>query len=185
MRRRSGCQCTWRVKTFFFWRSLDFGQKNAVYFGEDQFFWRLLDFGQKNAVNFGGDLLFFLEITWFWTEKRSKFASIQFKTNEHSGQVRLRLNQTSKKAPLPLRNPGYATDRHTIMLSQPGFWENDQTLSRTPDCVEQRLKDKTYRTIFKVTIPYPGISDTLVLKMPSPLLTSTNAPPSDTWKWIT
>ena len=31
------------------------------------------------------------------------------KTNENLGQVRLRLNQTSKKAPTPLRNPGYAT----------------------------------------------------------------------------
>ena len=44
---------------------------------------------------------FFLEITWFWTEKRSEFASIQLKTIENSGQVRLQLNQTSKKAPPP------------------------------------------------------------------------------------
>ena len=43
------------------------------------------------------------------TEKRSEFASIQLKPNENLGQVRLRLNQTSKKAPPPLRNPGYAT----------------------------------------------------------------------------
>ena len=43
-------------------------------------------------------------------EKRSEFASIQLKPNENSGQVRLQLNQTSKKAPPPLlRNPGYAT----------------------------------------------------------------------------
>ena len=53
---------------------------------------------------------FFLEITWFWTEKLSEFASIQLKTNENLGQIRWRLNQTSKKAPPPLRNPGYATD---------------------------------------------------------------------------
>ena len=33
------------------------------------------------------------------TEKRSEFASIQLKPNENSGQGRLRLNQTSKKAP--------------------------------------------------------------------------------------
>ena len=41
-------------------------------------------------------------------EKRPEFTSIQLKPNENSSQVRLRLNQTSKKAP-PLRNPGYAT----------------------------------------------------------------------------
>ena len=35
-------------------------------------------------------------------EKRSEFASIQLKPNENSGQVRLRLNQASKKAPPPL-----------------------------------------------------------------------------------
>ena len=34
-------------------------------------------------------------------EKRSEFASIQLKPNENSGQVRLRLNQTLKKAPPP------------------------------------------------------------------------------------
>ena len=58
--------------------------------------------------------------TFFWTEKHSELrrrpfflflfwrspgfhwtiALIQFKTNENSGQVRLRLNETSKKAPL-------------------------------------------------------------------------------------
>ena len=27
------------VKTFFFWRSLDFGRKNSRNFGEDLFFW--------------------------------------------------------------------------------------------------------------------------------------------------
>ena len=70
--------------------------------------------GQKNTPNFGEDLffLFFLEITWF----SLNIASIQFKTNENSGQVRLRLNETSKKAPLPLRNPGYATDRTTTTV---------------------------------------------------------------------
>ena len=34
-------------------------------------------------------------------EKRSEFASIQLKPNENSDQVRLQLNQTSKKAPPP------------------------------------------------------------------------------------
>ena len=34
-------------------------------------------------------------------EKRSEFASIQLKPNENSDQVRLQLNQTSKKAPSP------------------------------------------------------------------------------------
>ena len=48
----------------------------------------------------------FLEITFFWSEKRSEFASIQLKTHENSGQLRLRLNQ---EPPTPLRNPGYAT----------------------------------------------------------------------------
>ena len=42
-----------------------------------------------------------------------KTASISFKSNEKLGQVRLRLYQTSKKAPPPrLRNPGYAPARN-------------------------------------------------------------------------
>ena len=64
---------------------------------------RSLDFGRKNALNFGEDP-FFLEITCSWTEKHSEIASIQLKTHKNSGQLRLRLNQTSKKDPLPLRN---------------------------------------------------------------------------------
>ena len=37
---------------FFFWRSLDFREINALNFGDDLFFfWRSLDFGQKNALN--------------------------------------------------------------------------------------------------------------------------------------
>ena len=64
---------------------------------------RLLDFGRNNALNFGEDLffLFVLEITSFWTEKRSDFALIQLKVHKNSGQLRLQLNQTSKKAPPP------------------------------------------------------------------------------------
>ena len=59
----------------------------------------------EKRYEFRWRLSFFLEITRFWTEKRSEFASIQLKPNENSGQVRLRLNQTSP----PLRNPGYTT----------------------------------------------------------------------------
>ena len=62
---------------------------------------------QKNALNFGED--FFFGDHSILAEKRSEFASIQLKPNENSDQVRLQLNQTSKKAPPPLRNPGYAT----------------------------------------------------------------------------
>ena len=65
MTSKSGCQYTWRPFLFcFVWRTLDFGQKNALNFGEDLFFlfWRSLDFGQKNALNFGEDLFFVL----FW-----------------------------------------------------------------------------------------------------------------------
>ena len=54
---------------------------------------------QKNALNFGED--FFFGDHSILAEKRSEFASIQLKPNENSGQVRLRLNQTSKKAPPP------------------------------------------------------------------------------------
>ena len=58
---------------------------------------RSLDFGRQNALNVGEDL-FFLEITCFWTEKRSEFASIQLKKHKNLGKLRLRLNQTSKKS---------------------------------------------------------------------------------------
>ena len=61
------------------------------------FFWKAPDFGQKNALNFDEHLFFlFLEITWF---SLNNIASIHFETNEISGQLRLRLNHTSKKPP--------------------------------------------------------------------------------------
>ena len=50
-------------------------------------------------------------------EKRSEFASIQLKPNENSGQVRLRLNQTSKKAPQKrlLNKCGFFPDHITVI----------------------------------------------------------------------
>ena len=66
------------MKTFFFflffWRSPDFGQKNALNFGEDLFFWRSPDFGLKNV-------------------------SISCKIDDDLSQVRSLLFETSKKAP--------------------------------------------------------------------------------------
>ena len=50
------------LKTFFFWRSPEFGQKKRFNFGEDLFFWRSPEFGQQSRFNFGEDP-FFLEIT--------------------------------------------------------------------------------------------------------------------------
>ena len=114
MTSRSGCQYTWRP-FFFFWRSLDFGQKNALNFGEDLFldrktfwitaktfffyflFWRSLDFGQKNTPNFGEDLFF----SFFWRSPGFHWtiASIQFKTNENSGQVSFTVEWNFKKSP--------------------------------------------------------------------------------------
>ena len=117
------------MKTFFFGDHLILDRK-TLWISVETFF------GQKNILNYGKDLFFcfFLEITWFWTEKHSEFrrrpffsffwrspgfhwriASIQFQTNENLGQVRMRLNETSKKAP-PLRNPGNATDRTTTTV---------------------------------------------------------------------
>ena len=63
----------WR-RPFFFWRSLDFGQKNRWNFGEDLFF-LFTFFGQKNRWNFGEDLFFcFLEITSFFEPNYSIFS---------------------------------------------------------------------------------------------------------------
>ena len=60
----------------------------------------------------GEDLFFF----WRSPKFDRKTASILFKTNEKLGQVRLRLYQTSKKAPPPLRNSGYAPDRKNARI---------------------------------------------------------------------
>ena len=74
------------VKTFFFffffW-SPNFGRKNRFNCGEDLFFWRSPNFDTKSA-------------------------SIWFKTDENLGQVCLLLFPAFKKAPSPLRIPGYA-----------------------------------------------------------------------------
>ena len=53
------------VKTFFFWRTPSFGQKNRSNFRKDLFFfWRTLSFGQKNRSNFRALI---------WTEKPLSF----------------------------------------------------------------------------------------------------------------
>ena len=85
-------------------KGLEFGE-DLFFFGDLLFSEKTLEFlisARKKLLNFGEDL-FSLRSPNFYR----KIASIQFKTNENLGQVRLRLNQTSKKAP-PLRNPGYA-----------------------------------------------------------------------------
>ena len=102
------------VKTFFFF----------FYFGDLEITW----FWTEKRSDFRWRPFFFwfvLEITWFWTEKRFDcrwrpffcfflfWRSLDFgqknaanlpqsNWNENSGQVRLRLNQSSKKAPPPL-----------------------------------------------------------------------------------
>ena len=65
--------------------------KTVFNFGEDLFFWRSLDFNRKTA-------------------------SIWFKTDENLGQVRLLLFSPLKKAPLPLRNPGYAPGIFSVLI---------------------------------------------------------------------
>ena len=96
------------VKTFFCWRTPDFGRKKKTFKCQWRpfvFFWWSLGLGRKNPLNFSEDLYF-----WSSPDFDRKTASIEFTTEENLGQVRLRLHQTSKKSPPPpLRNPGYAT----------------------------------------------------------------------------
>ena len=79
----------------FVWRSPVFVRKKNLEF--------LISAEKTKPLNFGKDLFFFGDHL-ILTEKPP-----ESKTNENLGQVRFRLYQTSKKAPPPLRNPGYAT----------------------------------------------------------------------------
>ena len=89
------------VKTFFFGDHLILERKRS------EFRWRSFFSGdhlilERKTLWISEKTYFFLEITWFWREKRSEVSSIQSKTNENLGQVRLRLIQISKKPPPPL-----------------------------------------------------------------------------------
>ena len=100
------------AKTFFFWRSPNFGRKKALNFG----------FRPKNHSEYRRrPFFFFLEITYFWAEKTFEFPSFPrhfvssfgqtvwnwFKINENSSQDRLHTSYSFKIAP-PFPNPGYA-----------------------------------------------------------------------------
>ena len=79
------------VKTFFFWRSPDFGKKIFEFgrkvtlnCGEDLFFWRSLDFGKKISefgrkvtLNFGEDLFIFWRSPAFGRKKALSFRAFR------------------------------------------------------------------------------------------------------------
>ena len=100
---------------FFIWRSPVFGRKKPLNFWfrpgkafefrrRPFFYWDHLFLAGKTP--WISDFGVWISVKTFFFFRRSpnfhwKIASIQFKTNESLGQVRFRLDQTSKKAPPP------------------------------------------------------------------------------------